>query len=277
MPFVLYSISKNKSRILKLKSPSKLNFGLWIKHKREDGYHELETIFYEHNDLYDELQIELIEGSKVLVNSKFTQENLNEIIPSDQNLTTLAAKLFLDKVKITGLCSILINKKIPFQAGLGSASSNAACVLKGLNNFFGNKLTMSELIELALKIGSDVPFFIIGGTCHAKGRGEFLNKIENNLKLNVKIIKPENISISTKWAYEQIDLNHNNRQEKINSLIKAVKLGDHELFCENIFNDFEDVVFTKFQELIKLKTDLLSEGYKAVSLCGSGSALFAVS
>jgi len=264
--------------MLTLKSFSKINLGLWIKEQREDGFHELETIFLENKNLYDEIEISFQEDKDTHTISSFTNDNLNNLISSEENLTTKAANLFFNKAKITGTCNIKINKNTPTEAGLGGGSSNAATVLKGLNTLFENPLNKTELLLLASELGSDVPFFIYGETCLGRGRGEILQSIENNLDLEVEIIKPEKVSISTKWAYEQIDNREfmTDHTKEMESIIQALKTGNKELLFKNTFNDFEMVVLSYYPELLKIRNDLLKKGYKAVNLCGSGSAVYGI-
>ena len=140
------------------------------------------------------------------------------------------------------------------------------------------KLSENELLALASQIGSDVPFFILGKTCLGKGRGEILTELENKLNLEIKIVKPNNISISTKWAYEQIDSREflACHKKEIDNLTLAMKEENYDLFFNSIFNDFEMVAFSFYPELIRERKKLLEEGYKAVCLCGSGSALFGI-
>lgn len=272
---VLYREANN---IIKAKSASKINPALWIKNKRSDGYHEIETIFFENTNLCDEVCVEVKPNNSENIKVDFVQKDLNLQIPNEINHAYKAAKLFFEKIDYSGGCNITIDKKIPLQAGLGGGSSNAASVLKALNIIFDYQLHESELLILANKIGADVPFFILGGTCLASGIGEKLNVIDNKLNLDIKIVKPETISISTKWAYEEFDksLILNNNAEKLNSLIKAMKMKNYKMFFNNIFNDFEEVIFKKYPKLQKIKQNLLSEGYGAACLCGSGSAVFGV-
>lgn len=269
----------NKKIFKNLRSNSKINFGLWIKEKRSDGYHELETVFFENENLFDDIEIKYAENTKDktrTVNVSFLQDDLNKEIKAEDNLAYKAAMLFLNELGIEGSCTITINKKIPLQGGLGGGSSNAATILKGLNQIFNSRLNQAELLNLACRLGSDVPFFIIGNTCYAKGRGEKLQEIKNNLNLDIKIVKPVNVSISTKWAYEQIDFREftADHYSEISNLILAMKTGDYDLFYKSIFNDFEMVVFSYYPVLIKERNKLKEEGYKAVGLCGSGSCLF---
>lgn len=260
------------------KSPCKINLALWIKNKRQDGYHEIETIYFEHNDLCDEIEISYAEDEKLNIATSFYQEDLNRKIPDKHNLAYKAAELFFKKVGTSGKYEIKINKQIPIQAGLGGGSSNAACVLKSLNELFHYPLKESELLTLAQELGSDVSFFIVGKTCLAKGKGEVLKSLNNRLDLKIKIVKPDNILVSTKWAYELIDKQgfQTDHKKEIENLILAMEKKDYDLFFKNIFNDFEAIIFNAFPELASKKEKLLSEGFKAVVLCGSGGALFGV-
>ena len=270
--------SLDKKINVKLKSFSKINLGLWIKEKRPDNFHEIETVYFENDNLYDELKVDFTEDNELQINVTFLQDKLNNLVPKEKNLVYKAALLFFKKLSVKGSCNITINKNIPLQAGLGGGSSNAACILKALNQLFDYELHESELLILANQIGSDVPFFIIGKTCLGKGRGELLTHIENKLDLEIKIVKPKDISVSTKWAYEQIDSREfiSDHRREIDNIILATKKKDPKLLFENTFNDFEMVVFSYYPQLIQERKKLLEEGYKAVHLCGSGSALFGI-
>ena len=263
---------------IKLKSYSKINLCLWIKEKRSDGYHEIETIYLENENLFDDIEVELIEDNQRAINVSMFSNEFECSISLEDNLVYKAAYLFFEKIGFKGSCNIRINKKIPILAGLGGGSSNAGYVLKSLNQMFDYQLHESELLLLALQLGSDVPFFIMGQTCLAKGRGEKLQKIENKLNLNIKIVKLKNISVSTKWAYEEIDSigQKPDHTIKMKNLINALQFGDYEELFSNIFNDFEKVVFSKYPILLKEKNELLNAGYAASGLCGSGSAIFGI-
>lgn len=265
-------------KIIKLNSPSKINLALWIKEKRPDGYHEIETIFYENENLYDEIEIEFTESNNLSVEISFIQDKLNKLISKNENLAYKAALLFFEKLNVKGSCRIKINKNIPLEAGLGGGSSNAASVLKGLNQIFNYQLDESKLLTLSEELGSDVPFFMYGGTCLGKGKGEYLIKLKNKLDLEIKIKKLPKISISTKWAYEQMDSRGFAAEHslQIRNLINAMKIKDYNLFFQNIFNDFETAIFLHYSQLIDLKKNFLNEGYTASGLCGSGAAVFGI-
>ncbi|OGI14210.1 MAG: 4-(cytidine 5'-diphospho)-2-C-methyl-D-erythritol kinase [Candidatus Melainabacteria bacterium RIFCSPLOWO2_02_FULL_35_15] len=263
-------------KIIKLKSPSKINLALWIKEKRPDGYHEIETIFYENENLYDEIEIEFTKSNSLSVEISFIQDKLNKLISKNENLAYKAALLFFEKLNVKGICRIKINKNIPLEAGLGGGSSNAAGVLKGLNQIFSYQLDESKLLILSETLGSDVPFFMYGGTCLGKGKGEHLIKLENKLDLEIEIKKLPEISVSTKWAYEQMDSRGIAAEHslQIRNLVNAMKIKDYNLFSQNTFNDFETAVFSHHPQLIDLRKNFLNEGYTISGLCGSGAAVF---
>lgn len=266
-------------KIVKLKSPSKINLALWIKEKRPDGYHEIETIFYENENLYDEIEIEFTESNSLSVEISFIQDKLNKLISKNENLAYKAALLFFEKLNVKGSCRIKINKNIPLEAGLGGGSSNAASVLKGLNQIFNYQLDENKLLTLSGELGSDVPFFMYGGTCLGKGKGEHLIKLKNKLDLEIKIKKLPGISVSTKWAYEQMDSRGGAAEQhslQIRNLINAMETKDYDLFFQNIFNDFETAIFSYYPQLIDLKKFFLNEGYTASCLCGSGAAVLGI-
>ncbi|MBI1857612.1 MAG: 4-(cytidine 5'-diphospho)-2-C-methyl-D-erythritol kinase [Candidatus Melainabacteria bacterium] len=267
--------AKNK---IKLKSYSKINLALWIKNKRKDGFHEIESIFYEYKGLYDDLEIIFVPGDVLKIEVSFLQNKLNEAIMEKDNLAYKAVKAYLNKIGVNGTCKVKINKKIPMMAGLGGGSSNAAFVLIGLNKLFDYQLHESELLLLAKEIGSDVPFFILGGICLVSGKGEILKKLDSKLNFNIQVIKPADVSISTKWAYDEFDLfgKKFDRDKRMKALLNALQASNHELFFSNMFNDFEDVVFNKYPQILDLRNKLLSEGFKKVMLCGSGSAVFGI-
>lgn len=262
----------------RLRSYSKINLALWIKNKRPDGYHEIESVFFENKNLCDEICVKVEPDNSKNIKVEFAQKDLNSQILPETNHAFKAAKLFFEKIGYRGSCTIKIDKKIPIQAGLGGGSSNAASVLKALNIIFDYQLHESELLLLAKEIGSDVPFFILGGICLVSGKGEILKKLDSKLNFNIQVIKPADVSISTKWAYDEFDLfgKEFDRDKQMKALLNALQASNHELFFSNMFNDFEDVIFNKYPQILDLRNKLLSEGFKKVMLCGSGSAVFGI-
>jgi 4-diphosphocytidyl-2-C-methyl-D-erythritol kinase len=171
-------------------------------------------------------------------------------------------------------CSIEIRKQIPPAAGLGGGSSNAATTLMGLNKLFRLNLSSKTLHLMASQLGSDVPFFLRGGTALARGRGERLSPVRLRPDFWLVVVKPD-VSISTEWAYGRvkIPLTSNSRFVKLNSL-KEITSIDHLLSL--LDNDLERAVREHFPSIAEIKSDLLSKGAIGAAMSGSGSAVFGV-
>lgn len=245
-------------------APAKINLSLDILKKRKDGYHELKMIM-QTVSLYDEISIE--KNNKICIDS-----NKKNIPLNNKNLAWKAAELFFENTKIKGGCSIYLKKNIPDGAGLGGGSSDAATVLLALNNIYETNLSNEKLIKISTKIGADVPFFIIKGTCLAEGIGEKLTKIENNTNPYILIYKPD-FSISTKWAYENVNLN-NKPKYNIENIVKNLMKSDYKF--EGIFNYLEYVSISKYPEIETIKNKMKSLGATSSLMSGSGSSVFGI-
>ncbi len=253
-----------------LPSFAKINLGLSILHKRDDGFHELETILQQIN-LKDEIQISLAGSGEIsLICSQ-------PGIPTDEsNLCCQAARLFQKQAKIRSGINIKLTKNIPWGAGLGGGSSNAAVTLLALNKLCETNFNVEILKEMSAQLGSDIPFFIEGGTKFAFGRGEKLKTLNNNCKYNHILIVIPNVKISTKWAYSNLNLDLTNKEKNVTlSSFKDRGAVNLDIF-EALKNDFEDVIFLKYPLLGEIKTQLLERKAVFTSLSGSGSALFGV-
>ena len=249
-----------------IKANAKINLGLAIRYKRNDGYHEIDTIMQE-IDLYDELY--LARADEII----FTCNDKN--IPVDRtNLCIRAAYLMKEVLKIPGI-AIELKKKIPIGGGLGGGSSDAAAVLKGVKGVYNLDVTDEQLRHYAAQLGSDVPFFIYGGTCYARGRGEILKTIALPTDYTILLITP-NIAVSTAWAYKNLKMG----LTKDSYNFKFTSFKFHNLavssFKNVFFNDFERVVFTAYPKLGKIKEILYTHGADYASLSGSGSAIFGI-
>jgi len=253
-----------------LPSFAKINLGLSILHKRDDGYHALQTILQQIN-LKDEIQVSLSDSGEISVTCSKA-----EIPTNETNLCYRAAALFKKQTGIESGIHINLTKNIPWGAGLGGGSSNAAVTLLALNKLFNTNFKIDKLQELAAQLGSDIPFFIKGGTAFAYGRGEKLKPIKNECKYKHILIIFPNVQISTKWAYSNLNLNLTNKEKSITlSSFKERGAVNLDIF-EALKNDFEDVVFLKYPLLGEIKMQLHEVGAVFASLSGSGSALFGV-
>ncbi|MCX8056801.1 MAG: 4-(cytidine 5'-diphospho)-2-C-methyl-D-erythritol kinase [Ignavibacteria bacterium] len=242
-------------------SHAKINLGLNIISKREDGYHNIETIFY---------PIELNDVLEFTITDNFSIQCNDLSIPTDEkNLIYKARNILSDFIGKELNVKVALEKNIPSFAGLGGGSSNAATTLIALNEIFDLKLTQFDLLELASKIGSDVPFFILNQPAFAEGRGEILTPLPK-LKLNYKIlvIVPE-VKVSTAWAYS----NFKKSNKKIDLRLIQTK-DDFEHYKDLITNDFETIVFSEFPQIKMIKDQLIKFGAIFSLLSGSGSAVY---
>ena len=244
---------------------SKVNIGLKVLNQRDDGYHNIYTIFQELN-FGDSIYIEKRDqGCKIV-------SNVDRIPTDNSNICYKAySEIKKEFSKVKGLY-LKIEKKIPTGSGLGGGSANAAAVLKGINKIYKLKLTASKLEQIASKIGADVPFFIKGKTQLGEGAGEKLTQLYNTIIGTYLLVIPK-FSISTEWAYSVIKnrLNNQNKNAKFSSFI------NEDYSSLQIFeNDFERIVIPAYPEIGAIKIKLLNLGARFVSLSGSGSTVYGV-
>jgi 4-diphosphocytidyl-2-C-methyl-D-erythritol kinase len=240
---------------------AKLNLGLHITRRREDGYHELDTVFYP-AAVYDALEFVPGEDTKISFSGKEIPES------NKPNLVLQAYELLKSKTKPLPPLHIYLHKVIPFGAGLGGGSADAAFMLMMLNKEFQLNISKSDLKRYATQLGSDCAFFIENTPCYATGRGEILQPISLNLtKCFFVLVKP-NIHSSTAWAFSQI-IPTSDRP----TTASLVQLPVTE-WKNCLQNDFEKPLFTSYPELLRIKEVLYSCGACYASLSGSGSTVF---
>lgn len=244
----------------------KINLGLHILRKREDGYHDLEIVF---------LPIPVTDVLEILPSDKtdpmaigFTVTGLH--VDTTDNLCIKAYNLL--KRDFPGLPAIKmhLHKAIPLGAGLGGGSSDAAFTLHLLNDKFKLDLKTEQLLDYALRLGSDVPFFIINKPCFATGRGEILQQINIDLANYKIIIVNPGIHIDTKWAFTKIT------PKEPGVSIKEIIAQPIETWKEQLHNDFEAPVFAEHPETGKIKHDFYQQGAVYASLSGSGSSVYGI-
>lgn len=245
----------------------KINIGLQVISKREDGYHNLETIFYPIFALHDDLEIEL---SDTFV---FEQEGITIDCKTENNLIVRCFQLMRQHFPQIGNVHIRFRKNIPFGAGLGGGSSDAAHTAMAINTLFHLHLTRQQLAELIRPLGADCPFFLYNTPCYAEGIGDKLTPISLNLKgLKIILIKPE-VAISTKEAYSGITPH----PEATHSILNAIQENRSLEHLQNLLvNDFEHTIFPIHPELASIKQALLDAGAIYASMSGSGSTIFAL-
>ena len=245
---------------MKLSPNCKINIGLRVVRKREDGYHDLETIFYPVYGLHDELEVEIADEFA------FLQDGIEvDCLPTD-NLIYKVYQRMQEHFPQIGNVRIRFKKNIPFGAGLGGGSSDAAHMAIALNDLFQLGLTQKQLAEEVRPLGADCPFFIYNTPCYAEGIGDKLTPISLDLSgMRLVMIKPD-CGVSTKEAYAGI------KPKGSSELFKVVQNGS-ELF-KVATNDFEDTVFVAHPEIAEIKQRLLDAGAVYAAMSGSGSTVF---
>lgn len=249
---------------------AKINIGLNVISKREDGFHNIETVFYP-IPFFDILEVIKDNENKKSEIVTFNTSGNNLDCPVEKNLVYKAYEIFRSYVKNVPSVKIHLHKIIPLGSGLGAGSSDASFMLKILNEFCNNVLSEDDLLELSSKIGSDCPFFIKNAPSIAYGRGEILEPINLNLSdYYIALIIPE-LNINTGKAYNSIKI----KDKKEKSLKELISLPI-EKWRDNIVNDFEDIVFEWYPELKKIKEELYKAGAIYSSLSGSGSTIYGI-
>lgn len=244
---------------------AKINIGLNIVLRREDGFHNIETIFFPVRGLCDILEI--IPSPEQEEPMLFTQSGLSLNEPDANNLCVKAYYLLKDFTDLPRV-AIHLHKQIPFGAGLGGGSSDGAHTLVALNKLSTNPLPQERILELALKLGSDCPFFINNTPCYATGRGENLTPFDLNLKgWHILLINP-GLHINTGKAYSL-----SIPKPSVHKLSKTI-LSDLIQWRDLISNDFERVVFDLYPEIGIIKDELYKMGAVYSAMSGSGSTVF---
>jgi 4-diphosphocytidyl-2-C-methyl-D-erythritol kinase len=254
---------------ISFKTPAKVNFGLHILGKREDGFHELETLFQMVN-WCDEIKIEFLSRGLELVCNQ-------PDIPTDKgNLVIRAAHIL--QTRYPERCKgarIHLNKNIPHGAGLGGGSGNAAGVLLGLNFLWGMKLKREDLISVASELGSDVPFFLFSPCAIGRGRGEILEPVKNSIRFYVLMVYP-GFAVSTASVYGNLKLKLTKRENNISILKNFLLQSEFAQLGATWSNDLELFVFKEYPGLSGIKKEMLALGAKGALLSGSGSTVFGI-
>ena len=256
----------------------KINLGLRVVRKRPDGYHDLETIFVPIYGLHDELEV--IKGERLKVKGEspisFVQEGIKVDCNPEDNLVIKCYRKFAKKYDLDLPVSIRFKKNIPFGAGLGGGSSDAAHMAIAMNELFELGLNKVQLAEEVKELGADCPFFIYNVPCYAEGIGDQLTPIDLDLRgTRIVMIKPEE-GVSTKEAYSGMRP-HPEAAQRIKTAIAQSKKGllSFDFRLSTIFtNDFEATVFPKHPIIGEIKKRLLDAGAYYASMSGSGSTVF---
>ncbi len=252
---------------MNVKAYAKLNLTLDILRKREDGYHDLQMVM-QSISLSDDLTVTPAEG----VGSMST--NLSYLPTDGRNLAQLAAAAFREVTGLGGEVDIAIEKNIPVCAGMGGGSSDAAAVLRAMNEMTGAGLSVAELAKIGEKVGSDVPYCVMGGTALAEGRGEILTPLPALPHCYVAVCKPS-FPVSTPQLFGRVDVRKIVRRPDTQGLIAALEGKDLIGVARRLYNVFEDVMEPRRRgEIESIKAAMVDCGALGASMSGSGPTVF---
>ena len=252
-----------------LKSYGKINLGLDVLRRREDGYHEVRMIM-QTVGLYDVLTMKKRKDDKIEMTC-----NLSFLPTDERNLVYKAVKLIKDKYHIKDGVEINLSKRIPVAAGMAGGSSNCAAALKGMNQLFDLGLSIDELCEIGVTLGADVPYCIWGGTALSEGIGEKLSRVDAMPDCYILIAKP-GISVSTAFEYKNHDLPALSKHPDIDGMLECLKEKDLTGICDRLENVLETVTIKEYPIIEKVKKHLMDQGAKGALMSGSGPTIFAI-
>ncbi len=250
-----------------LKALAKINLGLDVVRRREDGYHEVRMIMQTIH-LYDKLDIKKTTEEGIAITS-----NLSYVPTNENNLVYKAGKLLMDEFDIKEGVSVHLQKRIPVAAGMAGGSSDAAAMLYGMNEIFDLGLSRKDLMERGVKIGADVPYCLMRGTALAEGIGEKLTSLPPMVKCPVLIAKPA-ISVSTKFVYENLKLNDETIHPDIDQLVTDIKNKDLHAIAGHMGNVLESVTIPEYPIIAQIKEQMMKSGAINSMMSGSGPTVF---
>lgn len=254
---------------IKLKAMAKINLGLDVLKKREDGYHEVRMIMQNVN-LYDAVFIKKISENAIKVST-----NLYYLPTNENNLVYKAAKLLKEEFNLCEGIEIDLKKHIPVAAGMAGGSADAATVLYGMNRLFKLGLSKADLMKRGVKIGADVPYCILRGTALSEGIGEILTPLPSMPKCHILIAKP-GISLSTKYVYENLHANELKQHPDIDGIIEAIKEKNVKKVAAKLENVLETVSIKQHPVIAEIKEFMKNNGALNAIMSGSGPTVFGV-
>ena len=254
---------------MRLRALAKINLGLDIIGKRDDGYHEVRMIM-QTIQMYDVLEIQKKETPGITLTT-----NLPYIPTDEGNLVYKAAKLLMDEFHVEEGLSINLEKSIPVAAGMAGGSSDAAAAFVGVNKIFNLGLSEQQLMERAVKVGADVPYCIMRGTALAEGIGEKLTRLPGVPHMYVLIGKPA-VNVSTKVAYGNLNLPAITEHPDIDGMVQDIQNGDLYSMIPKMGNVFEPGIIGKYPVIQKIKDSMEANGALKAMMSGSGPTVFGI-
>lgn len=254
---------------IRLKARAKINLGLDVLGKREDGYHEVRMVM-QTIGIYDRLILTKIPEEEIRITS-----NLAFLPVNENNLIYKAIKLLKDEYHFPGGISVDLNKFIPVAAGMAGGSTDAASTMFGVNRLFGLNLSMGKMMELGVRLGADVPYCVMRGTALVEGIGEKLTRITPVPHMWILIAKPQ-INVSTRLVYEQLDMGGIQKHPDIDGIIRAIEAQDVVRIAQSMGNVLENVTVPLYPVIETIKQDMLSHGAINAMMSGSGPTVFGI-
>ncbi len=254
---------------LVFKAYGKINLGLDVVRRLENGYHEVRMIM-QSVKLADIVTMKQISEDKIVVRTD--QENL----PCDErNLAYKAAKLMKEKYSVQDGVEIFLEKHIPMAAGMAGGSADCAAVLKGMNELFGLGLTLEDMQKTGVKLGADVPYCLMGGCALSEGIGEVLTALKAPPACTVLLAKPD-IDVSTKYVYEHLKLDTLERHPDIDGMMQDIEEGNLEKLCGKLENVLESVTGKEYPVIGEIEKIMKDAGAPAAVMSGSGPTVFGI-
>lgn len=252
---------------ISLKALAKINLGLDVVRRREDGYHEVRMVMQTIH-LYDRLDMEKTAHQEIDLST-----NLSYLPVNENNLVYRAGKLLMDEFGITDGVKVYLNKRIPVAAGMAGGSTDAAAMLYGMNELFELGLSREQLMERGVKIGADVPYCLMRGTALAEGIGEKLTPLAPMVKCPVLIAKPA-ISVSTMFVYQNLKLDAQTKHPDIDGLIADIRRQDLMAIAGDMGNVLESVTIPNYPVIAGIKEKMMDCGAINAMMSGSGPTVF---
>lgn len=254
---------------IRLKARAKINLGLDVIGRRENGYHDVRMVM-QTVGLYDRIIMTRIPEEEIRIKT-----NIGFLPVNENNLVYKAIMLMKNKYKLDGGIEVDLNKFIPVAAGMAGGSSDAACALFGMSRLFQLNVPMRELMKLGVEIGADVPYCLMRGTALAEGIGEKLTRLPDMPFCHILIAKPP-VNVSTKLVYEKLDNTDVKLHPDIDGIIEAIKLKDVALVASRMGNVLESVTVPLYPVIDSIKKDMIEHGAINAMMSGSGPTVFGI-
>ncbi len=252
---------------ISVKALAKINMGLDVVRRREDGYHEVRMVMQTIH-LFDRLELTKTNSGAITLTT-----NLPFLPANENNLAYKAAKLLKDEFRIRDGIDVKLHKHIPVAAGLAGGSTDGAAVLYGLNHLFGLGLSRQELMDRGVNLGADVPYCVMRGTALAEGIGEKITPLPPMVKCPVLIAKPQ-ISVSTRFVYENLKLNAETKHPDIDRLIEDIRDKNLGAIAADMGNVLETVTIPNYPVIADIKRHMTEHGAGGAMMSGSGPTVF---